>query len=153
MTPIKQTVYLPVKIEDELPTQEVCALNEHNMLVGHLKHLGKGVIRPIVYVEDEHQEMGNITHWLKKQEGYFFTPEQLNQFISNVIKDTLDTAAEKAYALVKDHDLYVREYVGTKYSIDIDMSEDSPLQYGCSVITDKESITSTFDITYKKHMV
>lgn len=89
----------------------------------------------------------------EKQEAFVFTPEQLNQFISNVIKDTLDTAAEKAYALVKDHDLYVREYVGTKYSVDIDMSEDSPLQYGCSVIMDKESITNTFDITYKKHMV
>ena len=134
MTPIKQTVYLPVKIEDELPTQEVCALNEHNMLVGHLKHLGKGVIRPIVYVEDEHQEMGNITHWLKQQEGYFFTPEQLNQFISNVIKDTLDTAAKEADSFV-------------------DVDESTVIEGNAWCEIDKESITNTFDITYKKHMV
>ena len=29
-----------------------------------------------------------------RQEGYFFTPEELNQHISNVIKGALDTAAE-----------------------------------------------------------
>jgi len=86
-------------------------------------------------------------------EGYFFTPEQLNEYTANVIKQALETAAERAYALVKDHDLYIREYVGTEYSVDIDMSEGSPLQYGCSVITDKQSITNTFEETFKKFEV
>lgn len=90
MKPTKQTVYLPIRVEDELPTHEVCALNDNNMLVGHLKHLGKGVIRPIVYAEDEHQEMGNITHWLKPQEGYFFTPEQLNEYFNKAKKLEID---------------------------------------------------------------
>lgn len=33
---------------------------------------------------------------LEEQEGYFFTPEQLNQLLSDVIKDALNTAADKA---------------------------------------------------------
>ena len=32
--------------------------------------------------------------------GYFFTPEQLNEYTANVIKQALETAAERAYALV-----------------------------------------------------
>lgn len=97
VNPVNQTVYLPVKVEkDNLPTKEVCALNESNMLVGHLKYLGEGVIRPIVYIEDKHQQMGNITHWIKPQEGYFFTSEQLNEYTQSVIKQSLETAAEKA---------------------------------------------------------
>ena len=79
--------------------------------------------------------------------------DTLNQHLKLVITTTLEIAAERAYALVKDHDLYIREYVGTEYSVDIDMSEGSPLQYGCSVITDKESITNTFEETFKKFFV
>lgn len=90
---------------------------------------------------------------LIQEEGYFFTPEQLNEYTQSVIKQALETAAEKAYALIKDHDLYIREYVGTGHSVDIDMSESSPLQYGCSVITDKDSITNTFEETFKKFEV
>lgn len=94
-------------------------------------------------------EEGRLLDNVEEQEGYFFTPEQLNEYTKTVIKQALEIAAERAYALVKDHDLYIREYVGTEYSVDIDMSEDSPLQYGCSVITDKESITNTFEETYR----
>lgn len=57
-------------------------------------------------------------------EGYFFTPEQLNQFLSDVIKDTLSTAAEK---------------VKVSYEMN-----------GLLLTT---SITSTFDITYQKFSV
>ena len=64
-------------------------------------------------------------------EGYFFTPEQLNQFISNIIKDTLDTAAKA----VKD---------------EIACDLESTVHYSLAV---KPSITNTFDITYKKHKI
>lgn len=57
-------------------------------------------------------------------EGYFFTEEQLNQLLSDVIKDALDTAAEK---------------VKVSYEMN-----------GLLLTT---SITSTFDITYQKHKV
>lgn len=32
--------------------------------------------------------------YLTKKEGFFFTPKQLNELLSNVIKNALDTAAE-----------------------------------------------------------
>ena len=117
--PIKSTVYLP-------------ANSDYLTAVCHFEH-----------TEWCHHET------VQSKEGYFFTPKQLNEYTSNVIKQALETAADKVYALVKDHDLYIREYVGTEYSVDIDMSEGSPLQYGCSVITDKESITNTFEEIYK----
>ena len=121
----KQTVYLPVKVEkDNLPTKEVCALNESNMLVGHLKYLGEGVIRPIVYVEDEHQEMGNVTHWLKLQELFVFTPEQLNEYTANVVRQALETAAREAEVSYKMNGLLLTT-----------------------------SITNTFEETFKKFEV
>lgn len=103
---------------------------------------------PSLIVQEYQREI--TVDLVKDVEGYFFTPEQLNEYTQKVIKQALEIAAERAYALVKDHDLYIREYVGTEYSVDIDMSEGSPLQYGCSVITDKQSITNTFEETFKK---
>jgi hypothetical protein len=94
MTPTKQTVFLPVRINSET----------------------------VIYCED----IGNV----EKQEGYFFTSEQLNQFISNIIKDTLDTAAKA----VKD---------------EIACDLESTVHYSLAV---KPSITNTFDITYKKYL-
>lgn len=100
-------VYVPIKVEeDNLPKQEVCALNDSNMLVGHLRYHGKGVIRPIVFVEDEHQEMGNITHWLNEQQLITFTPEGYNKHIQEVIDDALNTAAEEAEYECLDYDKY-----------------------------------------------
>ena len=116
----KQTVYLPVELNEETFS-----------------------------VLDE----GRIVNKVVETERIIFTPEQLNEYTQKVIKQALEIAAERAYALVKDHDLYIREYVGTEYSVDIDMSEGSPLQYGCSVITDKQSITNTFEETFKKFFV
>lgn len=55
-------------------------------------------------------------------------------------KQLLIEAADKGYALIKDHDGYTREYVTGDYSTEIDMSENSPLKYGCSVIFEKDSI-------------
>jgi hypothetical protein len=135
MTPTKQTVYLPVEITEEF-----------------WKKYDSGEERPEYEIVDANNGE-RIDEWVNEQKGYFFTPEQLNEYTANVVRQALETAANRAYALVKDHDLYIRECVGTKYSVNIDMSEDSPLQYGCSVITDKESITDTFEETYKKFEV
>lgn len=71
--------------------------------------------------------------YLTKKEGYFFTTEELNQHISNVIKDALDTAAEtqietcicnQEFCVCSDKSNYIMQ-----------------------------SITNTFDITFKKHNV
>ena len=61
---------------------------------------------------------------VKKEEGYFFTPEQLNEYTANVIKQTLETAAEKALC-------------------DFD-------EGGCTEFVDEHSITNTFEETYNK---
>jgi hypothetical protein len=38
-------------------------------------------------------------------EGYFFTPEQLNEYTQSVIKQALETAAEKADLIETDGDV------------------------------------------------
>lgn len=60
------------------------------------------------------------------EEGYFFTPEQLNEYTANVIKDALNTAAENAYVDFEDYD---KEFVN------------------------KKSITNTFEETFQKYKV
>lgn len=74
-----------------------------------------------------------ITNWLKPKEGYFFTPEQLNEYTANVIKQALETAAETQ----KEVCICERETC-----ICCDKSN-STIQ----------SITNTFEETYKKFEV
>lgn len=35
-----------------------------------------------------------ISEFMESREGYFFTPEQLNEYTANVIKQALETAAK-----------------------------------------------------------
>lgn len=65
-------------------------------------------------------------------EGYFFTPEQLNEYTANVIKQTLETAAEKAE----------REWCSDGYSTGM-----------WKEVVDKQSITNTFEETFKKFKI
>ena len=58
-----------------------------------------------------------------EQEGYFFTPEQLNQYTANVVRQALETAAENADLIETDGDV------------------------------DPKSITNTFEETCKKFEV
>lgn len=69
-----------------------------------------------------------------EQKGYFFTPEQLNQLLSDVIKQALEAAAEKANSFIDgDESAYIQGNVW------------------CEV--DKQSITKTFEETFKKFEV
>lgn len=100
MTPIKQTVYLPV----ENGTSDMS----------------------VTYWEE-------CTHVaeVKEVEGYFFTPEQLNEYTQSVIKQALETAAEKA-----EPDYWKGD-----------------CQLCGSNKVDKQSITNTFEETFKKFEV
>ena len=139
MTPTKQTVYLLIKVEDELPNEfdivtfiaKVPVVNQFQNLTSEEeidlsfrgwmendKFLFHGI--------GEELTDGKVTHWLKPQEGYFFTPEQLNEYTANVVRQALETAAEE---------------VTTGY--------DSAY----NVTVDKESITNTFEETCKKFEV
>lgn len=122
MKPNKQTVYLPVKVEDELPEigRATFTFNEEIDTCSFLANDGSF---KEWYQHFEHKP----THWLKLQEGYFFTPEQLNEYTQNVIKQSLETAAENV------------ETVRVKFTEDYEV--------------DKQSITNTFEEIFKKFEV
>jgi hypothetical protein len=50
---------------------------------------------------------------LIEEEGYFFTPEQLNEYTANVIKQALETAAEKADLIETDGDVDPKSITNT----------------------------------------
>jgi hypothetical protein len=100
MKPTKQTVYLPVNGEQE---KVVC--------------------------NDYPDWMDTITGVIE-EEGYFFTPEELNKYVQNVIKQALETAAKNAEITNK-----------AKFSGDY------------NPVVDEESITNTFEETYNKFEV
>jgi hypothetical protein len=89
---------------------------------------------------------GKVDDLFCLQQGYFFTPEQLNEYTQGVIKQALETAAEKA-KVVKDlgEDLNgIPAYEVTEYYYD---ENDYP------IYTEKESITNTFEETFKQFEV
>jgi hypothetical protein len=132
----KTTVYVPVKVEDELiPIGRMASVSFDNGLSFSYEAKGKGW---------ESNEV-KYTHWLKPQEGYFFNSEQLNQLLSNVIKDALDTVSEKSLLSI---DGILEKSNGQRYVV-----EEGNHYCETEVDISKESITNTFDITYKKHKV
>ena len=72
-----------------------------------------------------------------RKEGYFFTPEQLNEYTANVIKQTLETAVEKAE--IKERKVSYSSSSGSEYS------------YVQSI--NKKSITNTFEETFKNFKI
>ncbi len=82
----KQTVYIPVKIEDDS---------------------GNYIPDKSLLLVKEQGEMDKF--WIdlvSQKQGYFFTPEQLNQLLSDVIKDALNTAADNALCDFDEGGLY-----------------------------------------------
>ena len=73
----KQTVYLPVNINDEF-----------------WQKWDNGEKPDYDLADIDTGE--NVESWVNEKEGYFFTPEQLNEYTANVIKQALETAADKA---------------------------------------------------------
>jgi hypothetical protein len=104
MKPTKQTVYLPVEITEEF-----------------WEKYDNGEKPDYEVIDADTGE--RCDEWINKQEGYFFTPEQLNEYTQSVIKQALETAAEKALC-------------------DFD-------EGGCTEFVDEKSITNTFEETFK----
>ena len=144
MTPTKQTVYLPVKLEEDktsilssLPKEEWGVHRTHCCKKHGCKYSDEDCPVVLGHVEQDYRcEENNFDDCfepnfdLDKQEGYFFTPEQLNEYTANVIKQALETAAENA--------------ISEPFFIDGEpayMSDRSPI--------DKQSITNTFKETFK----
>jgi len=129
----KQTVYLPVKIEDDstfLITKEISNYLQCNSSIDFHKN-GKCTYTP-VFITETSKESEELEHLiierLDKKEGYFFTPEQLNEYTANVIKQALETASENAKTY-RDKEFYMLSNVS------------------------KKSITNTFEETFKKFEV
>lgn len=106
---VKRTVYLPVNGEQD---KVVC--------------------------NDYPDWMDRITGVLE-QEGYFFTKEELNEYTQNVIKQALETAADKAQ-LYRQNSAYKH----SKFNLKIEKC----LNYNVGI--DLETITNTFEETFKK---
>ena len=86
---------------------------------------------------------------LHSKEGYFFTPEQLNEYTANIIKHALETAAEKVKMSVQPSDMEEWENVPDEITRqDVD-DEDYKCEDFC-ITVNKESITNTFEETFKK---
>ena len=80
--------------------------------------------------EDTKKEGYNVPKGFIGKYGYFFTPEQLNEYTANVIKQALETGAEKA-----EPNILNKCAKNPKFTI---------------VDVDKKSITNTFEETYEK---
>ncbi len=108
MKPTKQTVYLPVNGEP-----------------------------PLVVCYDNSDWYDSITGVVEKK-GYFFTPEQLNEYTQKVIKQALETAAENA-----DY-----RHNGRMYQ-----NAEGVYYHREGIKVNKKSITNTFEETFKKFEV
>lgn len=105
MTPSKKTVYLPVKVEDEkIPEYTLAIVScEGNTHFNQVKY----------YASHFKEDFEMVTHWLKPQEAFVFTPEQLNEYTANVVRQALETAAEKAELLPHDVDIDLKSITNT----------------------------------------
>ena len=133
--PQKQTVYLPVegKTIGEFKDRKYTEKDLKKIFI-HGKQLGLTVAGAIrnggdkpnqdEWFNESIESLQPKTEWeMESKEGYFFTPEQLNEYTQSVIKQALETAAEKAELIPHD--------------VDIDL----------------KSITNTFEETFKKFKV
>lgn len=129
-----QTVYVPTKVEEKLPEREVIAKNISNdFLVGYVYKISDDDY----WCEDDHQRLAQTTHWLKPQEGIFFTVEEYNKHIKKVIEETLKNGAEEAS--VKDFKV---NYTGVRAG-----------GFYIEKVIDKDSILNTFEQSYKKFSI
>lgn len=100
----------------------------------------------------------SVSHWDKDNHiqdvesayGYFFTPEQLNEYTSNVINQALETASENAEIEQKSYFEATPEECLKGLEIYDDNGSDRP---AFIAFVNKQSITNTFEETCKKFEV
>lgn len=126
----KQTVYLPVEITEEFWTK-----------------WDNGEKPDYDLADVETGE--NIESWVNEKEGYFFTPEELNEYTQSVIKQALETAAENVHLIeyaYRDNRV-TNENAGQFYFVPSYYGEDNEVEIS------KQSITNTFEETLKQFKV
>lgn len=94
------------------------------------------------------QDEWNSEVYVNKQESFVFTPEQLNDYTQSVIKQALKTAAENANMLGEtQHNNNAPDRTADfVYVVDSNGPD-----YG--YVVNKESITNTFEETFKNFEV
>lgn len=143
----KQIVYLPVKLENEAIPEYTTAIVscDGNINFNQVKY----------YASHFKEDFEMVTHWLKPQEAFVFTPEELNEYIQKVIKQALETAAENAKVVEEElgSDEYRENSIDTFESVefiaDKGYEECCFYRYKCS----KQSITNTFEEIFKQFKV
>lgn len=95
------------------------------------------ILQTVCIATEETKKNGyNVPEGFIGKYGYFFTPEQLNKYTRNIIEQALETAAEKV-------DFEKENFVDINNLWDIKDTN----------VIDKQSITNTFEETYKKFEV
>jgi hypothetical protein len=150
MKPTKQIVYSQVKVEDELPENGswVICDGPEELLYSH--NYGFMYNSSDIVPKDKQP-----TFWLKPQEVYFFTPEQLNEYTQSVIKQTLEVASEKPLVHQQCNNYHSGKTVWEDKQGEVYVTvqnENSYDEHHCMSV-DKDSITNTFEETYKKFEV
>ena len=164
--PELKTVWVAVKPEDELPNKGEQVFTLNTMIPGKVHYPpeddGKNISTNCRVKEipkkceqwyDEHNfgmMYSKVDAWLKEQQLITFTPEEYNQHIKDIIKETLDNASKKVDLTVlkkSQHSLKPRWKKVSKQEaeegIDIFAYE---VQYKPS----KRSITNTLEDTFNK---
>lgn len=151
-TPQKQTVYLPVegKTIGEFKDRKYTEKDLKKIFI-HGKQLGLTVAGAIrnggdkpnqdEWFNESIESLQPKTEWeMESKEGYFFTPEQLNEYTANVIRQALENAAENTETLLwqNNEDL---EIVSNRVA------------YIVGELNIKQSITNTFENTFEKFKV
>lgn len=132
MKPKQQLIYLPVAIKDDFTfiiTEDIKNYLNGNCRIEFYKD-GKCIYTPAFITEThrENQELEHLnTHRLDKTEAIIFTPEELNKYTQQVIKDALNVASEEAEIINKP-----------KFKGDY------------NIVVGEESITNTFEQIYEK---
>lgn len=127
-----QTVYIPTKVEDKLPEENVlCIAEEFNgIAAGKLELNGRGIVS--CDTDAIGCNVNYISHWLKPTEAFVFTPEELKQLLeeyTNRIVENVKIEAEPEIGKIT-----------IKEEINIDKHDMLKCNYVFSV--NKESITS-----------
>ena len=147
MKPTKQTVYLPVKVENDatfLITKEMRDYLNSSSSINFYKN-GECVYTPSFITKTTKESEGLehlIIERLNKKELFVFTSEQLNEYTTNIIKQALETAAQNAEVKVTENALIEDGSCYTTYDDGV-----------ISVTSDKQSIINTFEETFKKFSV
>ena len=117
-----QTVYVPTRVEDEILLPEIAYgfITEDN-------NIFQDKFNEEQILEQYPQKLG--FKLLKLKEGIFFTQEEYNKHIKEIIEQTLETAAEKADTTWRS------------------------VSRGTEEVVDKDSITNTFEETYLKYKI